>query len=112
MKSSEQLRAGQALIKDPNKWIKGQFINYINGKFCMIGALYAACPGRTIDEMNNRDAAVDFLGDSIPNGNRKFGIPFFNDHPSTTHAEIMKVYEDAIKLAEEVEDGVEVHIDY
>lgn len=111
MKSSEQLRAGKELIKDPNKWIKGNFRDYINGKFCMIGALYAACPGRSIDEMDKRDVAIDYLGESIPNDNRKFGIPFFNDHPSTTHAEIMKVYDDAIKLAEEAEDGVEVHID-
>lgn len=104
MKSSEQLRAAKELIKDPNNWIRGHYSDDAHVKFCMLGALNEVAE----DGVASYDDAMGFLCCALP---KRWGIPEFNDHPDTTHDAVMKVYEDAIKLAEEVEDGVEVHID-
>jgi hypothetical protein len=103
MKPSEQLQAAKELIKDPGNWIKGQFRDLANKKFCMIGSLHQAAPTESIGK------SMDFLSLVIPE-KKIHCIPDFNDHPDTAHADVMKVFDDAIVLAKEAEDGVEVLI--
>jgi hypothetical protein len=101
MKPSEILRAARAKIATPERWTKGQFardatgywVSYDNSDavgWCAEGAVYAVLLGHV-----KADDLFVFL-DRASGGN----TPFFNDAPSTTHADVMAMFDRAIALAE------------
>lgn len=98
---SEILIAAKAKISDPDKWTQGSFakdkmgyeVSYKSPRavcWCSMGAvasvqdgfraraLFKVCPGKS-------------------------SVAAYNDKPTTTHADIMKLFDDAIALAKLVE---------
>ena len=96
------LIAARAKIEDPKNWTKGTPARDSHGRktlatnpdacmFCMIGALDSAI-GSLGSESAFMDAA-DALLPFIPNG---WGIPDYNDHESTDHADVLAIFDKAI----------------
>lgn len=104
MTPAEQLRAAKALIDTPEKWTREAFARNAIGEscrpseatcFCIVGAL------DNVDHDNPEydDRAEEALRGLLPKG--FYGsITAFNDAETTTHADIMKLFDDAIALAE------------
>lgn len=96
----ENLIAAKALIDTPEKWIKGSLQNAEETCFCTYGA--AAKVARTFPHKSGMDslltdALADALPDSfLPDPNGILSIAQFNDDPSTTHADIMALFDRAI----------------
>lgn len=87
----ENLIAAKALIDTPEKWLKGKLAN-ADGCFCAAGALkYAA--GYGAGEVWDSPEYRAVRG-GIPDTKQE--IPSFNDRPSTTHADIMALFDRAI----------------
>jgi hypothetical protein len=89
MKASEVLMKAKALIGTPDKWCKGTYHSN-SGGHCMIGSLFAIA-GTGITETH---PSVQYL----QYGCTTF-IWAFNDHPQTTHADVMAAFDKAIALA-------------
>lgn len=114
MKTSEFLRAAKAVIDTPEKWIKGDLARKADRTlachpmskeavcFCMLGAqdrvYWEAVPGHTYDGVlvRTKDAAQHALQRALKAGGSWRSIPNFNDLRTTTHADVMAVYDAAI----------------
>lgn len=90
----ENLIAARALIDTPEKWIKGSFEE--SGCFCITGALGMAEKGKA---RLFSDGAYEALCKGLPAG-RVVSLPYFNDHPDTTHPMILAVFDRAIAAQE------------
>lgn len=105
MTPAEQLRAAKALIDAPEKWTREAFARNAQGVptilrkatcFCALGALdFAGHVALAYDE-----SAEDLLKDAVPTRFMN-SITAFNDHPDTTHADVMALFDRAIALAEQ-----------
>lgn len=88
----ENLKAAKALIDTPEKWGRGgsSYIPVRGKPLCVLGAC---------DQTRMSETAKDALREHIP---ARFGGRFipFNDHPDTTHADIMALFNRAIAAAE------------
>lgn len=96
------LRAAKAKIAHSQDWIRGYLALNEEGrtvdpnnptacKFCMMGALYnVAEPQPSANQMTIADAAFAALYDVTG------GTSTFNDHPATTHAEVLDAFDRAI----------------
>ncbi len=113
MNPAEQLRAAKALIDTPDKWTKGVDAAGPAGKeidenseeavcFCANGAiLYAACEPEHVKTCAAfLEAAVPARFDPDPS-TWDSGFVQYNDHPATTHADIMALFDRAIALADQ-----------
>lgn len=97
------LKASREKISKPEAWIKGGFArdsegNYVNSTdehavcFCSLGAINSVT-GLWSNERHGATVAIeDVIGD--------FSIPSFNDADSTTHEDILRVWDKAIAAAE------------
>ena len=109
MNSVNTLRRARDLISDPKKWTKGAMGRKRNGdavvaddvksidvvKWCMSGALRKAA-----NKDDNIYANVYwYCVDSIPTQENE-SLHRFNDHPSTTHQDVMSVFDRAISKAD------------
>lgn len=93
----ENLKAAKALIDTPEKWGKGAF--EFRGCYCALGALGMAEAGTPAGySLTGRWA----LQCALPN--TFLSVDAFNDHPDTTHADIMALFERAI-AAEEAKEA-------
>ena len=107
MKASEVLKAARALIDTPEKWTKGNYARDESGRptpyesdgacqFCAVGAVKrAAMPA----DLSAAWRAEDLLSDTAW-GMYNMTIVSFNDRADTKHAQVLKVYDKAIKVAE------------
>ena len=84
----ENLIAARALIDTPEKWGKGKGNVGPKGCLCALGAL-----GRVRDA-DWREA--DALFDALEGRWEDRSVHAFNDHPDTTHADVMALYDRAI----------------
>lgn len=99
MSLKEDLIAAKALIDTPEKWTKNYF-RTDNGCYCAVGAMDAATrPDPTFDR---GDAAHAALRASLPEGEKS--ITGFNDRSSTTHADVMALFDRAIAATEPSHD--------
>ena len=110
MKTSVLLRAAKALIDTPDKWTKGEFARTKTGRKCKVESSRATCfcslgaieriPARpfTVSALRGRQ----MLKDVMRRDNITIPISVFND--SATHDEVMKLFDRAIALAEEIEN--------
>lgn len=91
----ENLKAAKALIDTPEKWGKG---TYEPGPdcYCVVGALKAANGWSEFEVWNTK--AINALYSACDD--RFEGIVDLNDHPDTTHADIMALIDRAIAAAE------------
>lgn len=92
MTPAEQLRAAKALIDTPERWTQcGRFREFRGATECF-------CAWGALDRATSRHGeALGWLELAIPTDAT---LPAFNDDPRTTHADIMKLFDDAIALAE------------
>ena len=93
MKSSTVLRLARHKIRTPDRWCRGALARAGSGRpltsesanavsFCAAGALFSV-------------VGYFYTGEIIP---------VFNDAPTTTHADILRLYDKAIELAEAAGD--------
>lgn len=105
MKISEQLKAAKSLIDEPHKWTQGVPARNIYNKnvpfdsenacrFCSVGAIWRL--NTTMKELTRYNSSP--LTSYLNFVSWKEGIAAFNDN--NNHAEVMKVWDKAIELAE------------
>lgn len=93
----ETLVEARKLIEEEKNWVKGAYkregIFPRSPLFCAVGTL------REIDgeyEGLARKALGQALQGNGPTGNGWYSVPRFNDHPNTTHADILALFDRAI----------------
>lgn len=106
------LKSARALIEKPENWVKGTYNCHVEGRpcFCMVGALERAVEDNTDDDLWCGSplhqfaafALLDALFDSELDGvsPKEQTIPDFNDAPTTTHQDVLEVYDVAIASLE------------
>lgn len=122
--TSTVLRAARDLISEPERWAKWGYgftekpknkgeayrlMTHLVDKatcFCAWGAVsavmgtYSSCA---------HSAATFVLKDAIREHTEFIGIPSFNDDPETTHADVLRMFNRAIKKAEDQERLAALH---
>lgn len=93
MSVRENLIKAKALIADPEKWTKGAF--EFRGCYCALGALGMVERGTPA---GYSITAMRSLRKALPP--HYYSVPTFNDKPSTTHADIMALFDRAIEASE------------
>lgn len=94
----ENLIAARALIDTPEKWGKGDGISAPKGCLCAESACFVATESEA-----DKNAAWEALEDALPEPWRTrcieedLAVHWFNDHPDTTHADIMALFDRAIE---------------
>lgn len=102
MGAKEVLVQAKELISTEEKWTQGAYGRQADGtlisftdpracRFCTMGALFRA----SAEDMDGFDGANRALSQAI--GTRSIGIVAFND--SHTHAEVMAMFDKAIRIA-------------
>ncbi len=90
----ENLIAAKALIDTPEKWIKGGLRSA--DCFCAMGAVgHIRTKGGWISETDEYQA----LADAVPDVFQR-SVPNFNDDATTTHDDIMALFDRAIAAAD------------
>lgn len=93
------LQRARLLIANPDNWIKRQLTDH-KGCFCAMGAL-CHVRDRLLNTKATSDAyntASDLL-DKVTMGRAGVNYVTYNDSPDTTHADIMSLFDEALKLA-------------
>jgi hypothetical protein len=90
----KNLKAAKVLIDTPEKWGKGS-LQPADNCFCAIGAV--------MDVSMDWVAGANRLSEHLPDGFRR--VVEYNDHPDTTHADIMALFDRAIAAAEATESA-------
>lgn len=87
----------KTLIDTPEKWVKGVSSTRKNGVdcYCITGALHEAVWPTSWNYHEAYMTIFDAIDDHIIDG-----IINFNDSPSTTHDDVMKVMDKAIEKAQ------------
>lgn len=97
--TADTLRKAKALISDPVNWNKDG--HYFKGGdrssncMCFYGALGTA-KGIDAGEVHSNDVVIWLLCEELFD----MTATDYNDHPDTTHADIMALFDRAIELAE------------
>ena len=78
-----KLAAVERLIATPDQWCKGE-LHSNDGRHCLIGAMEIADARRLLEPVILK--AVKEVG-----RRRCWRIEFFNDHPRTTHSDVLRV---------------------
>jgi hypothetical protein len=100
------LKKAREKITDPSKWTKGSFAKTRNGfqakpestracSWCSIGALRSAAFDLNI---NASGIAQNYLNLSLPYG--WINVVSFNDSTTTDHSSVLRMFDDAIFLAQ------------
>lgn len=87
----DDLKAAKALIDTPEKWVKGTYEK--DGCRCLLGALIDST--HDFGSYGAAQRAVKAEIDDV-----QLEIAGFNDLPSTTHSDVMRVLDGAIAAAE------------
>lgn len=98
----DNLIAAKTLIDTPEKWLKGALSDSQETCFCAMGALGHSGGFGLVSSDENPEMAS--LIANIPSHFSKIGskhrLAEFNDHPDTSHADIMALFDRAIMKAE------------
>lgn len=109
MTPAEQLRAAKALIDTPARWTKLATARDILGSYAHWSSPRAACfcsSGAVKKATFNPVLVGSLLNQCIPASidrgrlGERYSYIDYNDRDATTHADIMKLFDDAIALAE------------
>jgi hypothetical protein len=102
MTPSEVLRAARSLIADEKNWGKNATIDYYSEhtRYCMLGALQSGASSLESNADSLLAAGHRFLSRALAG---KAYVTQFNDAPSTTHSDVLAVFDKAIELAEQAE---------
>lgn len=110
MKDSEVLMKARELIAEEQHWCRRHFARDKHGaavpyasaqacQFCSLGAVYAV---EEADGYEGMHSATEWL-DKVANRCGATMISF-NDSRTTTHADVLRVFDEAIQLAKEAEN--------
>lgn len=101
MKTSEHLIRAKSLIRTPELWCKYRGKEYTNGptKRCARQAIMEAGPASPIWD----GSAMQVLSEYLRENTRYMNVSQFNDYPTTTHEHVMRVFDEAIKIAQKME---------
>lgn len=105
MSASEILRKAKGLIDSPEKWHHGPQARGSKGERC-IGCALTKAFGSEISFVSAEIQPLFKLFDAANGwsaGTAGMGLINFNEHPSTTHADVMAAFDRAIALAEKDE---------
>jgi hypothetical protein len=94
---AEDLKAAKALIADEAKWTRRTFEE--GGCFCALGAVAEAVKFDPWSNWSHDPRAWNCklaLEAETPDRD----VPAFNDHPRTTHADVLALFDRAIAAAE------------
>lgn len=94
---ADDLRAAKALISDPKNWCKGHY--HDRGRFCAMGACRAVVRAtrpypqteERLDRIGAMEKALHVMIGKCP--------PTWNDEKTTTHADVMAAFDQAIEKA-------------
>lgn len=95
MSIRNHLIAAKEMVNTPEKWRQDGRFGFHTNRMCAMGA----CASVETDNANMASLMYSALRDAIPHGWGR-DVPGFNDHPSTTHADIMALFDRAIASAE------------
>lgn len=95
------LTRARALIADPRDWRHGAPPTPIDAPYCAMTACYSASGGVSYDYYGNLSGsiyprAVYRLARCVVDQSGPVPIGTFNDHPDTTHADVLALYDRAI----------------
>lgn len=103
MKTIDVLKTARATLEDPARWTRGWFFRDDKGAkvanpadascFCMLGACIAAAGNSVVTNIPG-ELALRYVLDGLYPAD-------FNDDPTTTHADILRVFDDAISKLDE-----------
>ena len=105
MTTVEILEKARDLISDPERWAKGYYAHDKDGdyvpprdgnacKWCAAGATIVVSPD---DDNDDSRHALALLQKALPSG--FLFATNYNDRPTTTHADILALFDRAIELA-------------
>ncbi|WPH57722.1 hypothetical protein [Mycobacterium phage WXIN] len=95
----EDLKAARDIVKD--HWHQGALEDG-NGNYCVVGAINKATCGHGYfcatrpGIAARRWSALDALNNHLPWEFQDVGIPSFNDNESTTHADVLTLFDKAL----------------
>jgi hypothetical protein len=107
MSLKDDLIAARALIDTPEKWIKGirhtterQWLFFERHRYCAVGAISTGQDG-CLDHRPFREflRLQDALEAALPPDFSRSYIWAFNDHPATTHNDVLALFDRAIEAA-------------
>ncbi len=106
MTISETLRASKALINMPQKWVQGHF--RLADSFCAVGAMREVTGQAQDNEvfmalaesLPKNFIRVNFTGGKVNALEAGAYITFYNDNYTTSHADMMALFNRAIEAAE------------
>lgn len=112
MKSSEILQKTRDLLSDPSHWTKGEFARDASQKWtnvrnpeatcwCSWGALSRTIVDFQLEETGQNIPLHEGFSQVPTLRTRGDNITLMNDHPDTTHAEILQGFDNAIRIAKE-----------
>lgn len=93
----ENLIAAKALIDTPQKWKKNGWGS--NGCYCALGALMRASNAHVLRIVDRSNPDTKALLSAVPEPFES--VVAYNDHSSTTHADIMALFDRAIAAADD-----------
>lgn len=102
----ERLLDARSRIAHPSNWIKGTFQD--GDRYCVVGALSAVCAGRCWERPSDTERRLTrILAGQLPRQSgfqrlmrlrsARWSLIRFNDRPSTSHADVMALFERAIE---------------
>ena len=100
------LSAAKALIDTPEKWTQGAgarnargvSVSHASDAVCFCSAI--ACKV-VVGEYQFAWPMFETLRQAIPEGSAAYTVVKYNDHPDTTHDDVMDLFDRAIAAAEE-----------
>ena len=97
----DDLIAAKKLIEHPENWMQGDYTNWY-GCLCALGAcrlaLYGSVERKGRAHNGDENPLAFALKESLPAGDWRT-VDEFNDHPDTTHADVMALFDRAIAAA-------------
>jgi hypothetical protein len=107
------LQDARAFLEDEDNWIKGLLYDEGSGSCCALGAVTRAYDPILLKDFHYpmeigpaAEFAEDLLDLSAEELSPKYGYRYvdtaagFNDHSSTTHGQVLEMFDRAIELAE------------
>lgn len=101
-KNAEILKKAKEHISDPEMWIKGTYFSgpEENAPCCMLGAMKWALDSVNPHDVNELSEAFLECRDVLLHLVSEEELHEFNDSITTTHDDVMKVFEEGIAIAE------------
>lgn len=111
MNALEVLKAARHLLSDPNRWTKRAYARAADGldidatsdmavSFCAIGAMRHVTGSDSIVDNEEYGEAMVALNGAVVWPGKLCRTARFNDHPDTTHEDVLALYDRAIERLE------------